>query len=97
MRIFVARPECCLFSPILSDMCESLALHSGIKDRACQLYKEAMETGAMKGKGMDPVGAGCIYLACRNEGNPRTFKEVWIYRSIYTCDSYITQEQLVKV
>ena len=62
----------------LADMCESLALHSGIKDRACQLYKEAMETGAMKGKGMDPVGAGCIYLACRNEGNPRTFKEVRI-------------------
>ena len=78
--------------PLLSDMCESLALHSGIKDRACQLYKEAMETGAMKGKGMDPVGAGCIYLACRNEGNPRTFKEVQIYRSRSTYESYRTQE-----
>ena len=30
---------------------------------------------------MVPVGAGCIYLACRNEGNPRTFKEVRICRS----------------
>lgn len=60
----------------IAGMCDQLALVSGIKDRACSLFKEAMETGKMKGKGMQAVSAGCLYLACRQEGNPRTFKEI---------------------
>lgn len=60
----------------ISSMSEQLSLSMNIKDRACELYKEAMETGLMKGKGMQAVAAGCLYLACRQENNPRTFKEI---------------------
>ena len=30
----------------------------------------------MRGKGMQSVAAGCLYLACRQENNPRTFREI---------------------
>lgn len=60
----------------IATMCEQLSLVQTTKDRASELYKEAMATGAMKGKGMQAVCAGCIYLACRQENNPRTFREI---------------------
>ncbi|GAX80482.1 hypothetical protein CEUSTIGMA_g7920.t1 [Chlamydomonas eustigma] len=60
----------------ISDMCDQLSLVATIKDRACELYRDAMKTGSMRGKNMQAVAAGCLYLACRTEGNPRTFKEI---------------------
>ena len=30
----------------------------------------------IKGKNQHAVGAGCLYLVCRDSGMPRTFKEI---------------------
>eukprot|EP00798_Chlamydomonas_sp_ICE-L_P013443 gene13443-19301_t len=60
----------------IGEMCEELNLSMAVKDRASHVYKEVMETGTMRGRGMKAICAGCLYLACRNENNPRTFREI---------------------
>uniref|UniRef100_A0A7S0RRQ4 General transcription factor TFIIB n=1 Tax=Chlamydomonas leiostraca TaxID=1034604 RepID=A0A7S0RRQ4_9CHLO len=61
----------------LGDMCERLSLvNTAIKDAACDLYKRAMESGRLRGRGMMSICAACLYLACRQNNTPRSFKEI---------------------
>ena len=57
-------------------MCERIGLPRVIADRAKQLYKLVEDEKLTKGKVNDGVIAACIYVACRQEKVPRTFKEI---------------------
>ena len=44
------------------------------KDRGNALFKEVHEEKALKGRANDAVAAACLYMSCRLEEVPRSFK-----------------------
>ena len=44
------------------------------KDRADALFKQVHVSKTLKGRSNDAIGSACLYIACRQEGVPRTFK-----------------------
>ncbi|KRX44636.1 Patched domain-containing protein 3, partial [Trichinella murrelli] len=60
-----------------SDESRSLSnLQKRQADQANLLFKQVQETKALKGKNNDAVASACLYIACRKDGVPRTFKEI---------------------
>ncbi|CAG8608964.1 20692_t:CDS:2 [Racocetra persica] len=47
-----------------------------IADIAKQLYKRVEEEKLLRGKSTESIIAACIFIACRQENVPRTFKEI---------------------
>jgi transcription initiation factor TFIIB len=62
----------------IADMADRLGLVATIRDRAKDVYKRLDEAKACptRGKKRDVFYAACLYVACRNEGKPRTYKEL---------------------
>lgn len=60
----------------ISDMCDRIGLPKVISDRAKQLFKKVEDEKILKGKTNDGIMAACIYMACRQEGVARSFKEI---------------------
>ncbi|XP_062179331.1 transcription initiation factor IIB-like [Phragmites australis] len=61
----------------IADMADRLGLVATIRDRAKEVYKKLDEAKACpRGKKRDVFFAACLYVACRNEGKPRTYKEL---------------------
>ncbi|KAF9164907.1 transcription initiation factor IIB [Actinomortierella ambigua] len=60
----------------ISAMCEAIGLPKLIVDVAKQLYKRVEDEKLLRGKPNESIIAACIFIACRQEGVPRTFKEV---------------------
>eukprot|EP01137_Pigoraptor_chileana_P022382 Opistho-2@87252 len=60
----------------IRQMSDRIQLTLNICERAKQLYRQIFEHGALKGRKMEAVAAACIYIACRQENVPRTFKEI---------------------
>lgn len=61
----------------ISTFCERIGLTRVIADRAKQIFKKADEQKLTKGgRYNDAVVSACIYIACRQEQVPRTFKEI---------------------
>lgn len=60
----------------ISQMAERLNLPKSISDHANLLFKQVYETKNLRGRSNDAVSTACLYMACRQEGVPRTFKEV---------------------
>ncbi|TNN69842.1 Transcription initiation factor IIB [Liparis tanakae] len=46
------------------------------KDRTNNLFKQVYEQKSLKGRANDAIASACLYIACRQEGVPRTFKEI---------------------
>ncbi len=44
------------------------------QDRANTLFKQVHEGKTLKGRSNDAISSACLYIACRQEGVPRTFK-----------------------
>jgi len=44
------------------------------KDRANALFKQVHVSKSLKGRSNDAIGSACLYIACRQETVPRTFK-----------------------
>ena len=56
---------------------DDLQLVKGARDRACLLYKQVLERAkGVRSRGAANVAAAVVYIACRQEGAPRTFKEI---------------------
>lgn len=55
---------------------ERLGLVDSIKTRAAQVFQEVQDNSKLKGRGASAIYAACIYVACRQENKPRTFKEI---------------------
>ncbi|RCV16713.1 hypothetical protein SETIT_3G160200v2 [Setaria italica] len=61
----------------ITDMADRLGLVATIRDRAKDVYKKMDEAKACpRGKKRDQFYAACLFVACRNEGKPRTYKEL---------------------
>jgi len=60
----------------ISAMCEAIGLPKLIADIAKQLFKRVEDDKLLRGKPNESIIAACIFIACRQEGVPRTFKEI---------------------
>lgn len=45
-----------------------------MQDRTNNLFKQVYEQKSLKGRANDAIASACLYIACRQEGVPRTFK-----------------------
>ena len=45
-------------------------------DRANALFKKVHDGKNLRGRSNDAISSACLYIACRQEGVPRTFKEI---------------------
>ncbi|GIL65459.1 hypothetical protein Vafri_19245 [Volvox africanus] len=57
-------------------MCEMLKVNGVVKDRALEIYKEVVEAKSLKGRSVKALAASCLFWACRQEKQARTFKEI---------------------
>ncbi|VUZ55205.1 unnamed protein product [Hymenolepis diminuta] len=60
----------------IGQMAERLNLPKSISDHANMLFKQVHEAKTLRGRSNEAVCTACLYMACRQEGVPRTFKEV---------------------
>ncbi|KAG2617783.1 hypothetical protein PVAP13_3NG183648 [Panicum virgatum] len=61
----------------IADMADRLGLVATIRDGAKDVYKKLDEAKACpRGKKRDVFYAACLFVACRNDGKPRTYKEL---------------------
>lgn len=60
----------------ISTMADRINLTRTIVDRANSLFKQVHDGKALKGRSNDAISSACLYIACRQEGVPRTFKEI---------------------
>jgi len=60
----------------ISQMADKASLPGSIVDRANRLFKMVYEGKSLKGRSHDATSSACLYIACRQEGVPRTFKEI---------------------
>lgn len=57
-------------------LCDGWELPNSVSDTAKHLYKDADESRVFKGKSQEALIAGCVFLACRRNNVPRSFREV---------------------
>lgn len=57
--------------------CDSYHLSQIVSDGAKHIYKDAEESKLFKGKSQEAVIAGCIFISCRRNAVPRTFREIF--------------------
>jgi len=60
----------------ISEMCDRLNLPKSICDPANILYKKVKNAKLLRGRSNDAISSACLYIVCRQEGVPRTFKEI---------------------
>ena len=58
----------------ISSMADRINLPGNIVDKAKANFKEVYESKSLKGRSNDAIAAACLYIACRQESVPRTFK-----------------------
>jgi len=61
---------------VIREMSERIHLAKTIQDQAARLFKDVLDSKACRGKNNEAQAAACLYIACRKEGVPRTFKEI---------------------
>lgn len=66
----------------LTDLCHTMDVMSTIVVYAKFLQKQIHDAGAFRGKSQEAINAGLIFIACRQHGVPRTFKEIHGYTNI---------------
>ncbi|ORD97165.1 TF2B [Hepatospora eriocheir] len=67
---------------LITAHCEQHNLSQAVQDRALYVFKIVEDKKLVKGKNVEGVIAACIYIACKQEGCPRTFKEISVVTSI---------------
>ena len=58
----------------ITSMADRLHLEARTVDKAKANFKEVYESRSLKGRSNDAIAAACLYIACRQEQVPRTFK-----------------------
>jgi len=66
----------------ISLMCDRISIPEIIKQRAHELYQMVHIGKNLKGRNQEAVASACLYIACRQEGVPRTFKEIVAISSV---------------
>ncbi|KAI6221556.1 Glycosyl transferase and Zinc finger and Transcription factor TFIIB domain containing protein [Aphelenchoides besseyi] len=57
-------------------MSDRIHLTSSTQNQAAKIYKNVLDSKALRGKNNEAQAAACLYIACRKAGFPRTFKEI---------------------
>jgi transcription initiation factor TFIIB len=57
--------------------CDAINIPKNVSDTAKHLFKLVDDAKAFKGKSQDALIAGCIFIACRQNKVPRTFREIY--------------------
>ncbi|XP_071450756.1 transcription initiation factor IIB isoform X2 [Hetaerina americana] len=60
----------------INNMADRINLPRTIVDRSNNLFKQVHDGRNLKGRSNDAIASACLYIACRQEGVPRTFKEI---------------------
>ena len=60
----------------ISNMADRIMLPKTIVDRANVLFKQVHDGKNLRGRSNDAIASASLYIACRQEGVPRTFKEI---------------------
>uniref|UniRef100_A0A6A7FUW9 Transcription initiation factor IIB n=2 Tax=Hirondellea gigas TaxID=1518452 RepID=A0A6A7FUW9_9CRUS len=60
----------------IGGMADKINLGQAITDRANYLFKQVHDGRSLKGRSNDAIASASLYIACRQEGVPRTFKEI---------------------
>ncbi|KAJ2746075.1 transcription initiation factor IIB [Coemansia sp. BCRC 34301] len=60
----------------ISAMCLAMDVPRAIEAAACEYYRRVESGGLQRGKSLDAITATCVFLACRQQAVPRTFKEL---------------------
>lgn len=63
-------------------LCEAINMGQNVINAAKHIFKLVDKHKFMKGKSQDAVIAGCIFIACRQNNVPRTFKEIFNLTSV---------------
>ena len=61
----------------IGTLCESAQIPHIVADTAKHLFKMTDDAKLFKGKSQDAIIAGCIFIACRQNDVPRSFREVF--------------------
>jgi transcription initiation factor TFIIB len=61
----------------ISTLCEQNSMNKTIAESAKLMYKMTDDEKLFKGKSQDAVIAGCIFIACRQHGYGRSFREIY--------------------
>jgi len=73
----------------INGMADRINLAKTIVDRANNLFKQVHDGKNLKGRSNDAIASACLYIACRQEGVPRTFKvNSFFYENFYFLTSY---------
>jgi len=57
-------------------LCDGWQLPNSVSDTAKHIFKDADESKNFRGKSQEALIAGCVFLACRRNNVPRSFREV---------------------
>ncbi|KAJ2066522.1 transcription initiation factor IIB [Coemansia sp. S2] len=60
----------------ISAMCLAMDVPRSIESASCEYYRRVESGGLHRGKNQDAITATCVFLACRQQAVPRTFKEL---------------------
>ncbi|CAL5435013.1 unnamed protein product [Camellia sinensis] len=82
LRTRLLNPDSCIIMAFkdIGSMADStpntLMVLFPLKDRACEIYKRLEDQKPNTTRNQVALLAACLYIACRNEGKPRTVKEI---------------------
>jgi len=76
--------------------CDAINLPKTVSDTAKHLFKLVDDAKAFKGKSQEAIIAGCIFIACRQTGFPRTFREIYALTKVSKKDIGRTFKALEK-
>lgn len=60
----------------IDEMAHKLSMPACISDRAKFMFKQVEDSRGIRGRSTGSKATACLYIACRQEGCPRTFKEI---------------------
>lgn len=66
----------------ISNLCDSQNISKPVADTAKMLYRTQDDSKLFKGKTQDAVIAGCIFIACRQHDQQRSFREIFKMTSV---------------
>ncbi|KAL0471716.1 cyclin-like protein [Neurospora intermedia] len=61
----------------IQGLTDSINAGTQVANAAKHIYKLVEDNKALKGKSQEAITAGCIFIACRQTGVPRTFREIY--------------------
>lgn len=76
--------------------CDAVSIPKNVSDVAKHLFKLVDDAKAFKGKSQEAIVAGCIFIACRQCGVPRTFREIYALTKVSKKDIGRTFKALEK-